>query len=65
MPAGVEFFLPCQSKKHYFCNLKQDKCLINGKTEHVRLSVQFCRRSRFFYNVEVNKIKLLPQKPRG
>ncbi len=47
-----------------FLNFKA-KCLINGKTEHVRLSVQFCRRSRFFYNVEVNKIKLLPQKPRG
>ena len=47
-----------------FLNFKA-KCLINGNTEHVRLSVQFCRRSRFFYNVEVNKIKLLPQKPRG
>ena len=47
-----------------FLNFKA-KCLVNGNTEHVRLSVQFCRRDRFFYNVEVNKIKLLPQKPRG
>ena len=47
-----------------FLNFKA-KCMVNGKTEHVRLSVQFCRRDRFFYNVEVNKIKLLPQKPRG
>ncbi len=47
-----------------FLNFKA-KCLIDGKAEFVRLSVQFCRRNRFFYNVEVNKIKLLPQKPRG
>ena len=47
-----------------FLNFKA-KCMVNGKTEHVWLSVQFCRRDRFFYNVEVNKIKLLPQKPRG
>jgi hypothetical protein len=46
-----------------FLNFKA-KCIIDGKTEHVRLSVQFCRRNKFFYNVEVNKIKLLPQKPR-
>lgn len=33
------------------------RCQIDGKTENVRIAVQFQRQARFYYNIEVNTIK--------
>ena len=46
-----------------FLNFKA-KMVIEGKNEYVRIDVQFCRGGKFFYNAEINKIELLPKKPR-
>ncbi len=46
-----------------FLNFKA-KCKINGITEYLRIAVQFRRNDKFFYNIEVNKIELLPKKSR-
>lgn len=46
-----------------FLNFKA-KMVIDGKNEYVRIAVQFCRGGKFFYNAEINKIELLPKKPR-
>lgn len=32
-------------------------CRIDGKTENVRIAVQFQRQAKFYYNIEVNTIK--------
>ena len=31
------------------------KCIIDGKTEHIRLAIQFMKGGKFYYNIEVNK----------
>lgn len=31
------------------------KCLIDGHDEHIRLSIQFQKGAKFYYNIEVNK----------
>lgn len=46
-----------------FLNFKA-KCFVNGERENLRIAVQFCRGDKFYYNVEVNKIELLPKKSR-
>ena len=46
-----------------FLNFKA-KCIIDGQVEHVRIAIQFCRGDKFFYNMEINKIELLPKKSR-
>lgn len=33
------------------------KCKLDGKIENIRLAVQFQKTAKFYYNVEVNKIK--------
>lgn len=33
------------------------KCILDGKVEHLRIAVQFQKGGKFYYNVEVNKIK--------
>lgn len=33
------------------------KCKIDGKIENIRLAVQFQKGGKFYYNIEVNKIK--------
>lgn len=33
------------------------RCRINGKTENVRLAIQFQKTAKFYYNIEVNTIK--------
>ena len=30
------------------------RCRINGKTENLRIAVQFQRQAKFYYNIEVN-----------
>lgn len=44
-----------------FLNFKA-KCYIDSVLEHLRISIQFCRGDKFFYNLEINKIELLPKK---
>ena len=33
------------------------RCVIDGKTENVRIAVQFQKQAKFYYNIEVNTIK--------
>lgn len=33
------------------------RCKIDGKTENVRIAVQFQKQAKFYYNIEVNTIK--------
>lgn len=33
------------------------RCKIDGKTENIRIAVQFQRQAKFYYNIEVNTIK--------
>lgn len=33
------------------------RCKINGKTENIRIAVQFQKQAKFYYNIEVNTIK--------
>jgi len=33
------------------------RCKLDGKTENVRIAVQFQRSAKFYYNIEVNMIK--------
>lgn len=39
-----------------YLNFK-NKCLLDGKVEHVRIAVRFQKGGKFYYNIEVNKIK--------
>ena len=33
------------------------RCILDGKTENVRIAVQFQRSAKFYYNIEVNMVK--------
>ena len=33
------------------------RCILDGKTENVRIAVQFQKTAKFYYNIEVNMIK--------
>ncbi len=33
------------------------RCRINGKTENLRIAIQFQKQAKFYYNIEVNAIK--------
>jgi hypothetical protein len=39
------------------------KCLINGKTEHIHLVIQFQKGGKFHYSIEVNKISGVAKVP--
>ena len=45
-----------------YLNFKS-KCYIDGKLEHIRLSVQFQKGGKYYYNLEINK-KSVPKEAR-